>query len=429
MRRAHRRRLINRTSQISLIPGSQAKGNEASKRALRAKNWMSINEDTEFLPLLNGPLLGRNNRAASENTATNNGNKKKMTPAADAAATTRSLEGSDSATTGSHSDSDPYSVQPFVSGIGDYDENQQAWRLLGFMIDCNEVSEYNDDYVASNGSGDEGATDEGCARYLLWAAYVDLNYEGCGIGEYQYWNHDNEEWDDTSCQYADDDCSRCAKMDCHLEDTHFSVLGFFKHKNYDDWMEQLFKHQGMCVWSTEQYAFMKNARKAWPGGCVSTGKTADNGDYLYYNIRPAQNGRIAVGLYTDLYCLEEYPADTDTIEDIVGNIFQDADGSGSGDNYNYDFSGDTFEESMARWDAYFGIWNTCHPCVSYDLENTDGSKYMGNGYGCYDDDYNNYNYNNNGRQLGGEGCGDGEKFECYDDAGYTNVNQVRIGYI
>ena len=70
--------------------------------------------------------------------------------------------------------------------------------------------------------------------------YVDLEYEGGGIGEYQYWDRSTESWDDTACNYAEGGSSRCAKMDCHLETTHFSVLGFFKHKNYDDWMEQLF---------------------------------------------------------------------------------------------------------------------------------------------------------------------------------------------
>ena len=114
--------------------------------------------------------------------------------------------------------------------------------------------------------------------------YVDLDYEGGGIGEYQYWDRDTQSYNDTACYYAEDGSgsgdnnngddaaddqyarskSRCAKMDCHEPDTNWSVLGFFKHRNYDDWMEQLFKHEGMCVWNDEEYAFMKNARKAWP---------------------------------------------------------------------------------------------------------------------------------------------------------------------
>lgn len=264
--------------------------------------------------------------------------------------------------------------------------------------------------------------------------YVDLGYEGGGIGEYQYWDRDEEAWDDSACYYADGNAeggkSRCAKMDCHLESTHFSVLGFFKHRSYDDWMEQLFKHEGMCVWTDEEYAFMKNARKAWPSGCVDTGAyaNADNEDVaLYYNIRPLQSGRIAIGLYTDAECLTVYPATTEYVEEIVGNVFTDHGGSGSGDNYNYDFSQDTFEESMERWDSAFDVWHLCHPCVAHDLENTGGDKYT------YDDD-GNYNYGNddgngywwNRRKLGGEYYAKGDVFECYDDAGYTNVNQVSV---
>ena len=40
-------------------------------------------------------------------------------------------------------------------------------------------------------------------------------------------------------------------------------------------MEQLFKHEGMCVWTEEEYAFMKNARKAWPKGCANTYTTGN----------------------------------------------------------------------------------------------------------------------------------------------------------
>ena len=213
--------------------------------------------------------------------------------------------------------------------------------------------------------------------------------------------------------------SRCAKMDCHLENTEFSVLGFFKHRSYDDWMEQLFKHEGICVWTDEEYAFMSGARKAWPGGCTATSETVTVDGVLttlYYDIRPRHGGRIAIGLYTDPQCVTEYPkVDTEYLENVVGNIFLNAGSGHSGDNYNYDFSSDTLEESMERWDSAFGVWNYCHPCVAHDLENTSGEKYL-------DDDY--YYYNGRQRKLGGEYSGKGDVFECYDDAGYTNVNQV-----
>ena len=350
--------------------------------------------------------------------------------------------------------------------------------MLGFMIECNHINE-DDDYSQHSGGSNDNAqnsyvTEEGCARYVIWAAYVDLQYEGCGIGEYQYWDIDSNKWDASACNYGDcNGGSRCAKMDCHLESTSFSVLGFFKHKNPDDWMEQLFKHEGMCVWSTEQYSFMKNARKVWPGGCTYTGQQSngDNDDDggggvdLYYNIKPLSSGRIGVGLYTDVYCLDEHVTSTDEVENVVGNIFQGGGGNSGGSQDNneggdgdYDFSSDSLYDSMKRWHSAFDVWHTCHPCIAHDLSNTAGDTYTSGN--CYNDDYYaqnyNYNYNNdddndgNGgddaygnnddannddanrrrhhrqrrRKLGDESCPTGQVFECYDDAGYTNVNQV-----
>lgn len=64
---------------------------------------------------------------------------------------------------------DIYDVQPFAYGDNEYDEYQQAWRLMGFIIDCNPMVD--DDYYQqeNSGSGDQG-TEDGCARYVLWAA-------------------------------------------------------------------------------------------------------------------------------------------------------------------------------------------------------------------------------------------------------------------
>ena len=61
-----------------------------------------------------------------------------------------------------------YGVEPFSYGNEEYDEYQQAWRLLGFIIDCNPLVD--DDYYANDGSGDQQGTEDGCARYVLWAA-------------------------------------------------------------------------------------------------------------------------------------------------------------------------------------------------------------------------------------------------------------------
>ena len=180
-----------------------------------ADNWVSMSDGVEFLPVLKSEK--------------NDGDADRQNAAA------RLLE----QTTGSYNVNDPYSIQPFVEGMSEYDEFQTAWRLIGFMIDCSAPFQDDDGHQSSHHSRDEEVTESGCARYVLWAAYVDLDYEGGGIGEYQYYNGTSGEWNDSACYYAeggsagDDDKgyqSRCAKMDCHEEDTSFAIIGFFKHE-------------------------------------------------------------------------------------------------------------------------------------------------------------------------------------------------------
>eukprot|EP00573_Skeletonema_grethae_P002842 CAMPEP_0201688566 /NCGR_PEP_ID=MMETSP0578-20130828/2310_1 /ASSEMBLY_ACC=CAM_ASM_000663 /TAXON_ID=267565 /ORGANISM="Skeletonema grethea, Strain CCMP 1804" /LENGTH=575 /DNA_ID=CAMNT_0048172929 /DNA_START=180 /DNA_END=1907 /DNA_ORIENTATION=+ len=416
-------------------------------------NWLPISSDTEFLPNL---LLSDSAR--------------------------RRLGGYDS--------SNPYSAEPFVDGLEYYDEDAQSWRKLGFIIDCqaNDEDMYSEHSQHSGDQDQSMITETGCARYLIWAAYVNENYEGNGAAEYSYYDPYYSKWDETTCSYANG--SPCTKMDCHLSSTSFSLLGFFKHKIIDDWMEQLFKHQGICTWSDEDYAFMKNARKAWPQGCTMTNTKTKGGNSLYYDLKPSYSGQITIGMYTDEECVKEYYMSTTDIEKVIGNIFANAGSQHSQDNNNnnnngsgYDFSSESLSESLNRWNSAFDIWDICHSCVSHDISNTDGSTYFGE---CYDDQYYAYknyysnddkasyynaynqyyngNNNNNGaycsasggggggdaysygddgnnayndddgynggrklfssqRTLGGEYCPKGCQFECYDDAGYTSVNQ------
>ena len=115
------------------------------------KNWISLSKDVEFLEA--------DSKFAKRPPPSN---KKKIRRHLD--------EGEDDETTtsGKWDTNNPYSVQPFVEGISEYDEYQQAWRMLGFMIDCNPTTaEYENESQHSN-SGD--ATDDECARYVLWAA-------------------------------------------------------------------------------------------------------------------------------------------------------------------------------------------------------------------------------------------------------------------
>ena len=153
--------------------GSNNKNNNHNNEKTKTNtvgDWMSISETVEFMPNKNLPPL-------------RNKNKKIPPHLRQPSRPSRNLdqnyhyEASDNAeepTTGAWDETDPYSIQPFVEGLGDYDEYQQAWRLLGFMIDCNTVTTDDD----ASGSGSEETTEEGCTRYVLWAAVRDVDVHG-----------------------------------------------------------------------------------------------------------------------------------------------------------------------------------------------------------------------------------------------------------
>ncbi|CAB9504054.1 expressed unknown protein [Seminavis robusta] len=384
--------------------------------------WMSLNNGVQFLPSHkweNGLLEDSQIRQWASQQLTRNGQHRTH------ARRHLGNDGGD-ADTNVMVNNDIYYLSPFVEGETEYDEYQQAWRLLGFMIDCDDMlSDVDDDGNGNSGSGDQG-TGEGCHRYVIWAAYVDLNYQGGGIGEYQYYDKDTGEWNDTPCSIVED--SRCAKMDCHEDGTHWSLLGMFKHQSLDDWMEQLFKHEGMCVWTEDEYDFMSDAREAWPQGCVATGAASTSGDAIYYSTKPIAGGKITIGLYTDTRCIEEYVSTGDddpiTVENVVGNVLGEG-GSGDNNNNNNNGGGDeTFASALEQWDYSLETFRICQPCVAYDVHNygynLDDDENRGENYGTYrygyDDDYR-YNY------YYGNGNAQGEDFDCYDDADYTNVNQ------
>jgi hypothetical protein len=60
--------------------------------------------------------------------------------------------------------------QQFVDGTETYyDDYAQAWRLIGFYIDCN-AEEYEQEADDRRKLEDEDGEGEACERYLLWAA-------------------------------------------------------------------------------------------------------------------------------------------------------------------------------------------------------------------------------------------------------------------
>ena len=159
------------------------------------------------------------------------------------------------------------------------------------------------------------------------------------------------------------------KMDCHLPETEWKLLGVFKIDSISDndgWMEQLFKHQGVCIWGEDTYGFASTMRQKMPDKCKSSKQQLEDGSYLYYDIKPEMNGNITLGLYTDGMCSKDY----------TGNVTYDV----------FQLAGQ-YESYWTKFNEALDVYKQCQPCISHDVSKNN--------------------------------------FECYDQAGYTNCNQVR----
>ena len=213
----------------------------------------------------------------------------------------------------------------------------------------------------------------GCPYYLncitihnslffhCYIQYADPNYQGGGIGEYEFYDQDSGEY-----KCYSDECR--AKMDCHSSDSEsWQLIGIFKIDKIsqgDGWMEQLFKHAGVCYWGEDNFDFASKMRETLPNGCKQTDYKV-NGNYLYVDVKPAQNAYISLALYTDKTCTKLY----------------------TGTDYDAYTAAGTSSDDMATFNTLLNAYRICQPCRAYDLGADD--------------------------------------FSCSDKAGYTNCNQVR----
>lgn len=293
-----------------------------------------------------------------------------------------------------------------------YNGYQQAWRMLGFFVDCTSSEEIEQDGNNNNHNNKNGNYQMNtCQRYLLWAAYVDEEYEGGGIGEYSFLV-DGEYNSTYSCDVHGN--GRCVPMDCHeSKSSTWKLLGVYKEAFYaSEWFEQLFKHAGYCLWDYNDYSFMHTYYASWPEGCKSTKTMTAPDDYggktLYFDLRPTLGGYMSYGLYTDNICRTEF-VDTTEEQTYTTQLQQVL------SQYGY-LSGSQLE----AWNMHMNVYKFCQPCRASNLYYNPNNNNNKN---------NQHRRRNNNQEETGRTLEDNDYdpndgyFACYDDAGYTNVNQ------
>lgn len=217
--------------------------------------------------------------------------------------------------------------------------------------------------------------------------YVDEGYSGNGPSEYKFYDRHSNRWDTSGCK----DGERCVAMDCHLPDSHFSLLAFFKEPQYDEFFEQLLQYQGDCLWTDDEYNFMQaysSARNLLPitaqQGCIGT-YLMDGQDYIYYNLKPAEYGELGIGIYTDADCIVEYKGTNLTPQTLLqkvicdGASYQNAEGdNGNGDDDEADAlyqqicatsttTAWSLSSDLNTWNDAFDVFKQCQPCMTFDL--------------------------------------------------------------
>jgi hypothetical protein len=278
------------------------------------------------------------------------------------------------------SSSSPYAVgmENINQGWGN---EQLAWHLLGFYIDCNsEGDDEEEDHEHEGHEEEEEPQGDGnrrlnndndgssgktvCKRKVMYAVYVDPYYQGGGLSEYSFYDQD-------SGQYVCYSGNCKAKMDCHSSDTQtWQLVGVFKVDKLnqgDSWMEQLFKHAGVCYWGWDNYQTASTMRELLPERCTRTDYQV-NKKYLYMHVRPTQGAGLTLGLYSDSKCSILYDQGSFNKKFDVFSL------------------AGTTESNFNTFNTLLNGYKTCQPCIAYNLTDSD--------------------------------------YTCNDDAGYTNCIQV-----
>lgn len=225
----------------------------------------------------------------------------------------------------------------------DYDMWQQAYRMLGGFIDC----DHQKGGGSGDGSGDGGGNEDACSRWMMWASYVDPNYQGYGYDEY----------------FGEEPVG---VLDCHKPDTEWVLLGVYRQEFYQ-FIEQISKH----LWAIDQYEYvvaLAGLAYMTDDDCYYVGND-NKGNQLYAGVAPQPYGGFQMGLYTDTACITPDTSSGMTFDDF--DLQNDID-LGSKDNtdddsysWAYDWWYDTQEYTLSQLNGVYETYMYCTSCIDY----------------------------------------------------------------
>mmetsp|Transcript_23741 Transcript_23741/g.36624 ORF Transcript_23741/g.36624 Transcript_23741/m.36624 type:complete len:534 (+) Transcript_23741:271-1872(+) len=260
----------------------------------------------------------------------------------------------------SNHDGDPY-TNPATDGdpTGDYEPFAQGYRMLGAFISCGGFADAGSgDHRQRNrqrgrqerdrmlsGSGD--GNDE-CGRWILWAAYVNTEYQGGGAEEYY-------EGGESELNCYDDS-----------EESTWELIGIYR-TDVDNFLEQMGKH--LWVIGSYEYHSIYAALDYIDGGdCKETGQYDSSGNAIYAALQPTYGGRFQMGLYTDEKCIYNANNAKFSFDDLGWGTDFDG-GSGDDDGYNNDstqaYWKNAQEQSLTNLNGILDDYRDCALCLDY----------------------------------------------------------------
>lgn len=264
-----------------------------------------------------------------------------------------------------------------------WDKWAQAYRMLGVYVECQNP---NNRWAQYNGNNDND--NSGCKRWVIWAAYVNPDYQGFGIDEYvgawasgdDYYQQFNQ-YSSGGCQNTDQGY-KCfnqqngqnkynnrfnnnggqdplSPLDCHRLDTNWLLLGVYR-ENFEDYFEQISKH--LWYYSSYEYKIATSGLELLSADCEGYGTSA-YGDYLYRAPMPLQGGWFKMGLYTDNVCMNPYEGEEDNYYNMNNNNYKKDNNWNNYYDYYGEGQGNSDEETLELFNQVYEEFKYCTLCL------------------------------------------------------------------